>query len=231
MVFVEGVKLCKFAHVQVQLCRPFMEKGRPFPTSFWLTCPYLVRLAGKIESSGGVHELEEYIISHNLVHEWRKYNIEHQVVRLRLNGSVMNKFFCRYRHRIYRDVMRGGTGGLFVGEAVSVKCLHLQTASFLGLGYHPAEEWLKAHGLSGGCGSACPSCLSCKSPAYRRQRKDSLPRKLRVLSGLTRSRYSPSVPALSGKPEESCFGLPSFLFGQRQSHCGAYPSGRASGDR
>lgn len=189
MIFVEGVKLCRSGGVQVQICRPFGKKYKPFPTSFWLTCPYLVKLAGKIESSGGVHELEKFITSHNLVHEWRKYNLEHQALRIRLNGSVMNKFLNRYRPRIYRDVMRGGIGGLLVGEAVSVKCLHLQTASFLGTGHHPAGEWLKAQGLFGDCGGVFVSrCTSCRFRASGRQRKDSLRRRLRALSGLTRSR-------------------------------------------
>ena len=152
-VFVEREKYCSFGHVQVQVCRPWGRKV--FPTSFWLKCPYLVRLAGKIESSGGVRELEEYIESHNLVHEWRKYNIIHQGLRVFLGGERMNEFVRRYRGRIFRDVMRGGVGGIRVGEGVNVKCLHLQTASFIGLGFHPAGEWLKSKGLFG----ECDSCL------------------------------------------------------------------------
>ena len=121
-----------------------------------------MRLAGKIESAGGVRELEEYIVSHNLVHEWRRYNIIHQVIRLGLGGERMNEFVRRYRGRIFRDVMRGGVGGIRVctlpapsgvGEGVNVKCLHLQTASFIGLGFHPAGEWLKSKGLFGECDS------------------------------------------------------------------------------
>ena len=150
-VFVEREKYCSFGHVQVQVCRPWGRKV--FPTSFWLKCPYLVRLAGKIESAGGVHELEEYIVSHNLVHEWRKYNIIHQGLRVFLGGERMNEFVRRYRGRIFRDVMRGGVGGIRVGEGVIVKCLHLHTASFIGLGFHPAGEWLKSKGLYGECDS------------------------------------------------------------------------------
>ena len=150
-VFVAREKYCSFGHVMIQVCRPWGRKI--FPTSFWLKCPYLVRLAGKIESSGGVHELEEYIASNNLIHEWRRYNIIHQVIRLELGGMRMNDFVRRYRTKIFRDVMRGGVGGIRVGGGVNVKCLHLQTASFIGLGYHPAGEWLKSHGLCGECGS------------------------------------------------------------------------------
>ena len=52
-VFVAREILCRFGHVRVQVCRPWGRKV--FPTSFWLVCPYLVRLAGKIESMGGVN--------------------------------------------------------------------------------------------------------------------------------------------------------------------------------
>ncbi|MBQ6417363.1 MAG: DUF501 domain-containing protein [Synergistaceae bacterium] len=148
-VFVAREILCRFGHVRVQVCRPWGRKV--FPTSFWLVCPYLVRLAGKIESMGGVHELEEYITSRGLVHEWREYNIAHQVIRLKL-GARENAFMRRFRARIFRDVMRGGVGGIRVGDGVNVKCLHLQTASLIGTGHHPASEWLRSKGLCGDCG-------------------------------------------------------------------------------
>lgn len=148
-VFVAGEKYCRFGHVMIQICRPFGRKI--FPTSFWLKCPYLVKLAGKIESYGGVHELEEYIYANNLVHEWRRYNIIHQSLRVILGGRYENDFARKYRTKIFRDVMRGGVGGIRGGEGVNVKCLHLQTASFIGLNFHPASEWLKSHGLCCEC--------------------------------------------------------------------------------
>ncbi len=155
-VFVAREIYCRFGHVRVQICRPWGRKI--FPTSFWLKCPYLVRLAGEIESHGGVRQLEEYISSRGLVHEWRRYNIIHQVIRLKLGGIRENDFARRYRGKIFRDVMRGGVGGIRVGEGVNVKCLHLQTASFIGLGFHPAGEWLKSHGLCGECD--CGLCVT-----------------------------------------------------------------------
>lgn len=149
-VFIYGVKLCRFKRVQIQICRPFGRKFQPFPTTFWLTCPYLVKRAGMIESSGGIHELENYIISRGLIHEWRKYNFLHQIIRLELAGKIAD-FMRRYRTKIFRDVIRGGIGGIKNTDSVNIKCLHLQTASFLGLGFHPAGEWLKVNGLYGDC--------------------------------------------------------------------------------
>jgi hypothetical protein len=33
---------------------PYAEDGRPFPTSYWLTCPWLVAAIARLESAGGV---------------------------------------------------------------------------------------------------------------------------------------------------------------------------------
>jgi len=33
---------------------PFDERGAPFPTQFWLTCPHLVAQIARVEAAGGV---------------------------------------------------------------------------------------------------------------------------------------------------------------------------------
>ena len=49
--------------------------------------------------------------------------------------------------------MRSGIGGIKLGENITVKCLHLQTAAYIGLGGHPGSEWLKSKGLCLDCGT------------------------------------------------------------------------------
>lgn len=112
-----------------------------------------------IESQGGVRELEEYMTRKNMLHEWRQYNLQHQAVRL----GLMVKDFCgcvrKFRAGIFRTLMRSGVGGMKLGENITVKCLHLQTAAYIGLGRHPASEWLKSKGL---CPDSCPQdCGMC----------------------------------------------------------------------
>ena len=151
---IVGCVRCSHGHIQVLVCRPFSHKLRPFPTTFWLTCPYLVRQAGMIESQGGVRELEDYMTSRGLIHEWRRYNYTHQVIRLRLMDKNLCRYTRKYHANVFRSVMRSGIGGMKYGEGICVKCLHLQTASFLALGCHPASEWLKGKNL-------CGECLEC----------------------------------------------------------------------
>ena len=158
-----GCVRCRFGKVQVLVCRPFGRKGRPFPTTFWLVCPYLSHKAGVLESQGGVRELEAAITD---LHEWRKYNLLYQGVRLGLMGTVRRRFMFRHQRKIYRSVMRSGVGGMKQTDTISVKCLHLQAASFIGLGRHPGGKWLKAQGLCYDCGGEHSCCQSC-SPQGR----------------------------------------------------------------
>ncbi|MCR4817630.1 MAG: DUF501 domain-containing protein [Fretibacterium sp.] len=131
---------------------------RPFPTTFWLVCPWLLRRAGSVESDGGVHRLEEWLSS-RAPGPWREYNRFHQRLRLSLMSPAQLNFLRRFHPNIFRSLRLGGVGGIRsrYGE-VRVKCLHLQTASWLALGHHPGAEWLRAEGLNGDCeGQGCPS--------------------------------------------------------------------------
>ena len=156
---IAGGVRCRFGGVQVLVCRPFSRKLRPFPTTFWLVCPYLVRLAGEVESKGGVRELEEFMTARNMFHEWRRYNLQHQVIRLVLAGKC--RVFRKYHAKVFRSVMRSGIGGMKQTGIISVKCLHLQTASFLALGRHPGGEWLRQKGLCSDCSGARSCCRFC----------------------------------------------------------------------
>ena len=100
-----------------------------------------------IESQGGVRELEEYMTRNNMLHDWRAYNLQHQAVRFGLMGEFFRRYMCRYQAKIFRSVMRSGIGGMKLGESITVKCLHLQTAAYIGFGHHPGSEWLKSKGL------------------------------------------------------------------------------------
>ncbi len=149
---IAGCVRCRHGGIQVLVCRPFSVRLRPFPTTFWLTCPYLIKRAGMIESQGGVRELEEYMTRKNMLHDWKKYNLMHGKVRAALMGKYFSKYMCRYWGKIFRAVMSSGIGGMKLGENITVKCLHLQTAAYIGLGSHPVGEWLKSKGLCGDCG-------------------------------------------------------------------------------
>ena len=149
---IGSCRRCIHGHTQVIVCRPLSRrKLRPFPTTFWLMCPYLIHRAGMIESDGGVHELEEYMRERKLIHEWRKYNILHQTLRISLLTEYQKKYLRKNHKSLYHSLVSTGIGGMKYTDGINVKCLHLQTASYLALNYHPAQEWLMNNGLCGYC--------------------------------------------------------------------------------
>jgi hypothetical protein len=45
---------CPFGRPAVTEQTPFDENGRPFPTQYYVTCPYLVAAVSRLEAAGGV---------------------------------------------------------------------------------------------------------------------------------------------------------------------------------
>jgi len=52
--FRRVVVRCPWGRPAVTEQATFDESGEPFPTTFWLTCPYLVAALARIEAAGGV---------------------------------------------------------------------------------------------------------------------------------------------------------------------------------
>jgi len=153
---------CRFGCPRVVICSP-LSGGAPFPTSFWLTCPWLSRFAGTAEAAGGVGELERWLENH-AASEWLLFDMDHRLARMALLPPHTLDFLRRFKPNIFDRLRCDGLGGIrYDGRSsVRVKCIHLQTASWLAFGRHPGEEWLKAHGILGDCGRN--ACLTLHSP-------------------------------------------------------------------
>jgi len=116
-------------------------KGIPFPTVFWLTCPYLDRKCGEIESRQKIRDLEN-IFKEKIpeVIEWHK---RYSTLRLNVLGNEVTTGILEKNRSIRDIILCSGVGGIDWKEApFAVKCLHLQTATWLGWNYHPASGWL-----------------------------------------------------------------------------------------
>lgn len=132
---------CRCGHgmPQVILCRP-LKGGLPFPTTLWLTCPWLVKTLGRMESHGGVTALEEDLAKKP--HHWRRYQRAYARLRLSLLAPAQRAFLARYQPQLWRSLAQGGVGGIRSAEPTA-KCLHLQVGALLGMGWHPAGRWLR----------------------------------------------------------------------------------------
>lgn len=147
---------CRWGFPQVILCRPLF-RGKPFPTTFWLSCPHLDQLCGKIEAYGGVRSLEESM--KDSFASWAAYHRQHVSLRLGLLGHARSKFLLRYHRGLWRALQAGGVGGIRLRDRITVKCLHLQVASWLALGQHPGSRWLARSITPLEC--SCPDSFPC----------------------------------------------------------------------
>ena len=89
---------------------PLMEDGSPFPTTFWLTCPLLVKRASRLEAGGVMAEMTATLA-------------RDASLRDRLSDAV-----DRYRARRDAHLVIKESGGPPGGGPDRVKCLHAHLA-------------------------------------------------------------------------------------------------------
>src|SRR3954471_6541038 len=97
---------CPFGLPAVTEQEPFDERGTPFPTQFWVTCPHLVAQISRLEAAGGVGR-------------WTRAAAEDAELRASLERA-------HGAQRSLRPELRGGVGGATRGG--SLKCLHAHAA-------------------------------------------------------------------------------------------------------
>jgi uncharacterized protein len=97
---------CPFGAPAVTEQAPVDEHGNPFPTTFWLTCPFLVAQVSRLEAAGGVERWTRAVDEDpELAQSLREANAEQRRLRPEL------------------DVGIGGSSRLG-----SLKCLHAHVA-------------------------------------------------------------------------------------------------------
>jgi uncharacterized protein len=105
--FRRVVVRCPFGRPAVTEQAPHDENGEPFPTMYWLTCPYLVAAVSRVEAAGGVER-------------WSRAADDDPVLRRSLE-------LAHAEQRRLRPELDGGVGGASRG-AGSLKCLHAHAA-------------------------------------------------------------------------------------------------------
>jgi hypothetical protein len=97
---------CPFGRPAVVEQEPFDENGDPFPTQFWLTCPFLVAAVSRLEAAGGVER-------------WTRAATDDAELARSLDEAQAEQ-------RRLRPELPGGIGGSM--RAGSLKCLHAHIA-------------------------------------------------------------------------------------------------------
>ena len=98
---------CPFGRPAVTEQTPYDDRGEPFPTTFWLTCPHLVAQVSRLEAAGGVER-------------WTRAADADPELRASLEAADEEQ-------RRLRPELDLGIGGARAG-AGSLKCLHAHVA-------------------------------------------------------------------------------------------------------
>jgi uncharacterized protein len=118
--FRRVVVRCPFGRPAVTEQAPYDDRGEPFPTTYWLTCPHLVAQVSRVEAVGGVER-------------WTRAAAEDPELRASLERA-------NDEQRRLRPELDLGIGGAREG-AGSLKCLHAHAAFALAQpGYELGER-------------------------------------------------------------------------------------------
>jgi uncharacterized protein len=106
---------CPSGHPAVVQTNPRLENGTPFPTLYYLTCPRLSSLVGKLEASGVMREMTERLETDpDLAEAYRRAHESYLAQRDAIES-------------LGHEVTAGGMPG-------RVKCLHVHLAHTLAMG-------------------------------------------------------------------------------------------------
>ena len=97
---------CPFGRPAVTEQQPFDENGRPFPTQYYVTCPYLVAAISRLEAAGGVER-------------WTQAAADDEALAASLASAHADQ-------RRIRPELDAGIGGST--RSGSLKCLHAHAA-------------------------------------------------------------------------------------------------------
>ena len=115
---------CPGGHPLVIRNGPFDDRGDPFPTTFWLTCPDAVRAVSRVEAEGWIARLNERIAA--------DAGFADAVARAHVEYA---------RERARTDPRAEGHGGVG-GTRRGLKCLHAHYANHLAGGEDVVGAWV-----------------------------------------------------------------------------------------
>ena len=118
---------CRYGYPQVVTVYPLIE-GKPFPTIFWLTCPYLTKAIDHLEAEGWVKRMEaELRADEGLALCLQEAHKAYIAEREGLLSSEDHAFL--EQARMLKGLLEKGIGG--TADFSRVKCLHLHVAHAL----------------------------------------------------------------------------------------------------
>jgi uncharacterized protein len=126
---------CEHGFPQVLRVRPCVDDA-PFPTLYWLSCPFLGRAVADLEAAGWIGRFEQRVAEDDeLRASLARAHAEYVAERVRLLDPAER---CRLAERGQLESLEArGIGG--IADRARLKCLHLHVAHAL-VGENPIGE-------------------------------------------------------------------------------------------
>ncbi|HEY2966396.1 MAG TPA: DUF501 domain-containing protein [Actinomycetota bacterium] len=118
------VARCPGGHPLVIRNAPVDERGDPFPTTFWLSCPDAVRAVSRLEAEGWISRLNERLEDETGI------------------ADAVARAHAEYARERARDDPRAEQHGGVGGTGKGLKCLHAHYANHLGGGDDVVGAWV-----------------------------------------------------------------------------------------
>ena len=115
---------CSYGFPQVIRVRTLVD-GKPFPTLFWLTCPYLVREVDRLEADGWIGRLERRMAEDEQLRASMVRAHERYIERRSALLSDGDRLTIESRGQA-SSLLEKGIGG--IADRRRLKCLHLHIA-------------------------------------------------------------------------------------------------------
>lgn len=131
-------KYCPHNYPAIIKVHPFLKK-RVFPTTYWLTCPFLNREIAVLEDKNWISKLEILLeerddLKESLKESYIKYKVQRfSMLNKDKIDQVKNKSMD-----IYHTLKDSGVGG--IREDKGLKCLHAHVADYLANGINPVGK-------------------------------------------------------------------------------------------
>ncbi|MDZ7671518.1 MAG: DUF501 domain-containing protein [Halanaerobiales bacterium] len=129
----EGIKeiskCCPFGYPAVIKVYPFFYK-RVFPTTYWLTCPYLNKNISRLEDSNWIDKLQNKVDSnYELKSKLEAAHINYAKQRMNMLDKKEIEKIKKISEDILYTLKNSGVGG--IKDKKGIKCLHTHVADFL----------------------------------------------------------------------------------------------------
>ncbi len=125
---------CAYGAPTVLVCSPVVLRGggnaEPFPTVYWLSCPFLRDMIGRLEGGPAFRRIRGLIRKDGAFREGaRDSAANYRADRARLYEGIPDELKGMINENATKDLLSAGPGGIRSFE--NIKCLHIYLANWL----------------------------------------------------------------------------------------------------